>query len=192
MATVLRAEPQPTRTSGATWFLLTAGLFVAGGAAWTWSISPLWLALSFGVICALGIQIVGTDSKNRLILNTTVLALGLGSFVSIGLGVATGVLGVGDLLRMVTAVAAVSIINVVLFLCGQTSPGDVKLSAVLMLSTGALGWQAAVLGFALPYFFALPQVLVTRWRLRGQKTIPFGPYLVAGTAVALLVCGWLI
>lgn len=67
--------------------------------------------------------------------------------------------------------------------------GDVKLSGVLGLYLGWLGQQAWVYGlvsmFLLGGLYAMA-LLVTR-RARRGSTMPFGPFMLAGTLVAVLV-----
>ncbi len=62
--------------------------------------------------------------------------------------------------------------------------GDVTLMAMI----GAfLGWQAAIAGFFLAPIAAIPIVLV-QFLVTRQPAVPFGPYLCAGTAIAVI--GW--
>lgn len=64
--------------------------------------------------------------------------------------------------------------------------GDVKLSGTLGLYLGWLGWDAWILGlfgmFVLGGVYALA-MLISRRAGRGA-TIPFGPFMIAGTLVA--------
>ncbi|MBW8484946.1 prepilin peptidase [Actinomadura parmotrematis] len=67
--------------------------------------------------------------------------------------------------------------------------GDVKLSGVLGLYLGWFGWPAWALGlfamFALGGVFAVLMLLARR---AGRRTsFPFGPFMVAGTVLAVLV-----
>jgi leader peptidase (prepilin peptidase)/N-methyltransferase len=67
--------------------------------------------------------------------------------------------------------------------------GDVKLSGVLGLATGWLGWGAwavgLFLGFLLGGVFAIALVAAGRG---GRKTaVPFGPFMLVGALVAVLV-----
>jgi leader peptidase (prepilin peptidase)/N-methyltransferase len=66
--------------------------------------------------------------------------------------------------------------------------GDAKLAAVLGLYLGWLGWKDLVLGlFAGTFVAALFAValVATGWADR-RSSIPYGPFLLPGTAVALL------
>ena len=67
--------------------------------------------------------------------------------------------------------------------------GDVKLAGVLGLYTGWLGWGAWAVGlftgFLLGGVFGLALIAVKRG---GRKTaVPFGPFMLAGTLLAILV-----
>lgn len=67
--------------------------------------------------------------------------------------------------------------------------GDVKLAALLGLHLGYLGWGelaiGAVAGFWLGGLAAL--VLVAFRRASGKTSIPFGPWMLAGAAVAVFL-----
>ncbi|RZU51291.1 type IV leader peptidase family protein [Krasilnikovia cinnamomea] len=68
--------------------------------------------------------------------------------------------------------------------------GDVRLAALTGLPLGTLGWEAVILGAALPFLLALPFAIVaaTRARLTGvNKPLPFGPFLITATIFASLV-----
>lgn len=67
--------------------------------------------------------------------------------------------------------------------------GDVKLAVVLGLYSGYLGWEvlasAVVLTFLLGGLLSLG-LLITR-RATASTHIPFGPFMVVGTAIALII-----
>jgi leader peptidase (prepilin peptidase)/N-methyltransferase len=67
--------------------------------------------------------------------------------------------------------------------------GDVKLAAVLGTALGWFGWQAAVWGpvlaFVLGGFVALG--LLISGRARVDSALPFGPYLLAGALLAMVL-----
>ncbi|MGQ0804047.1 MAG: prepilin peptidase [Actinomycetota bacterium] len=66
--------------------------------------------------------------------------------------------------------------------------GDVKLSFVLGLALGWLGWGQLVLGLFLAFLYgAVVGVVLMVLRRRGRKDqVPFGPFLAAGTLTAVL------
>jgi leader peptidase (prepilin peptidase)/N-methyltransferase len=69
--------------------------------------------------------------------------------------------------------------------------GDVKLAALLGLCLGWLGWGALVLGtlaaFVVQAVLALLLLATRRVGLRGE--LPFGPAMLAGAALAVVLAG---
>ncbi|MCZ7421186.1 prepilin peptidase [Verrucosispora sp. WMMA2121] len=65
--------------------------------------------------------------------------------------------------------------------------GDVRLAALLGAALGTLGWDAVLVGAVLPYLLAAPAALIRLVGRRGEGSMPFGPYLVAGALAALLL-----
>ena len=64
--------------------------------------------------------------------------------------------------------------------------GDVRLSVLNGLLCGWWGWHAALLGLLAGFFLALPEALVVLARQGIRASRPFGPYMVAGTAVVAI------
>jgi leader peptidase (prepilin peptidase)/N-methyltransferase len=67
--------------------------------------------------------------------------------------------------------------------------GDVKLSFVLGLFLGYLGWGELVLGLFLGFLYGAVigvGLIVTKLRTR-RDHVPFGPFLAAGTMTAILI-----
>ncbi len=81
----------------------------------------------------------------------------------------------------------------ILFLISPSGmgPGDVKLAASLGTALAWLGWgplAAGVLaGFALAAIYGLS--LLVRGRADRKTQLPFGPFMIAGTFLALLIAG---
>jgi leader peptidase (prepilin peptidase) / N-methyltransferase len=67
--------------------------------------------------------------------------------------------------------------------------GDVKLGAVLAFGLGVRGWDAVLLGLALPPLIIGPTALalVATRRLGRHDSLPFGPALLGGAVAALLI-----
>ncbi len=67
--------------------------------------------------------------------------------------------------------------------------GDAKLAGVLGLYLGWLGWRDLMLGFFAGTFVAalFAVALVATGRANRKATIPYGPFLLLGAAVALLL-----
>ena len=70
--------------------------------------------------------------------------------------------------------------------------GDVKFAAPLGLALGWFGWNVWVVGLAAGFIIggvvSLIALLLRRVTLRGS--IPFGPSMLAGALVAILVFAW--
>jgi leader peptidase (prepilin peptidase)/N-methyltransferase len=139
--------------------------------------------------CALFIHLTFVDLEHSLILNKVVLpalpvALALFPFSPLGQG-----WGIGEAyLRSLGGAGVGFAIMLAIYIAsrGGTGAGDVKLAALL----------GAILGFpqilaGLPVGFVLGGalgILVLLLRIKGRKeTIPFGPALVIGSALVLLL-----
>lgn len=97
----------------------------------------------------------------------------------------------GSLLRALVGCLALAIIYFVLAVAvpGGMGFGDVKLAGVLGLFLGWVGWPAlavgALLAFILGGIFGLALILV---RKGSRKTaIPFGPWMLAGAWIGILI-----
>ena len=182
--------------------LATGGFFaLVAAAVWPWTAVPteaaplvaallelvafLWLA---GASVALAI----IDVEHHRLPDAIVLpsyAVGL-----VLLGASSALSGEWDaLLRGVVGMAALFVFYLALALVkpGAMGLGDVKLAGVLGLWLGWLGWGELVVGafaaFLLGGLFSIV-LLATR---RAQRTggIPFGPWMLAGAWVGVLVGG---
>ncbi|QMU75065.1 prepilin peptidase [Streptacidiphilus sp. PB12-B1b] len=95
----------------------------------------------------------------------------------------------GSLLRALAAMAALAVGFYALALLspGALGLGDVKLVGLLGLLLGWLGWTSVAAGGFLAFATAaLASVALLATRRAGRKdTIPFGPYLILGTLLAL-------
>lgn len=89
------------------------------------------------------------------------------------------------------AIGAVGYFGVMLVIAliakGGFGFGDVKLAVLLGMFLGYLDWQFVPLGFFLAFFLGgVVSILLLVTKIKGRKDkIPFGPYLVLGTYLAL-------
>jgi leader peptidase (prepilin peptidase)/N-methyltransferase len=71
--------------------------------------------------------------------------------------------------------------------------GDVRLAALLGLALGRLGWSAWVIGLygglLLFAFFGITLMIVRRDRSTLKRAYPFGPFMIAGAVLGVLVSG---
>jgi leader peptidase (prepilin peptidase)/N-methyltransferase len=72
---------------------------------------------------------------------------------------------------------------------GAMYAGDAKLGGVLGLGLGWLGWQTWLLGLVATVFLAgAGGLILLATRRAGRKSeLPYGPYMLAGTLIAVLV-----
>jgi leader peptidase (prepilin peptidase)/N-methyltransferase len=110
------------------------------------------------------------------------------------LAVAAAVEGTADPLLRAGAGAltcAVGYLALALVPRSQLGFGDVKLGAALGLYLGWLGWYAVVAGAVLAPVVNLPLVigLVIAGRAGRKTAVPYGPAMLAGAVVALVLAG---
>ncbi|WP_309229581.1 MULTISPECIES: A24 family peptidase [unclassified Blastococcus] len=124
---------------------------------------------------------------NRILLPATVVAVALLTLAAV-LDDAWP-----DLWRALLAGAASFAVLLVMALLAPTGlgMGDVKLAGLLGLVLGWFGWPAVLLGFLLGFLVQAVlglALLAVRRADRGTE-LPFGPALLAGTVVAVLLSG---
>jgi leader peptidase (prepilin peptidase)/N-methyltransferase len=164
--------------------LASAGLFVAAGL----SFDSLALAVPAAIFLALLLAVALIDARHRIVPNRIVYpallvlapAVVVGDLVDVGVDAPRAFIGL--------LAYAIPLLLVALAVPGGMGMGDVKLAALIGLSLGGLGLSyvvvAAGLGILGGGVGALVAVAVFRFGRRQQ--LPFGPYLAAGAAVALL------
>jgi leader peptidase (prepilin peptidase)/N-methyltransferase len=164
--------------------LATAGLFVAAGLTF----ERLALAVSAAIFLALMLAIALIDARHRIVPNRIVYpallllapAVVVGDLLNAGIDAPKAFIGM--------LAYAVPLLLVAFAVPGGMGMGDVKLAALIGLALGGLGLShvvvAAGLGILGGGVGALVAVAIFRCGRRQQ--LPFGPYLAAGAAVALL------
>jgi leader peptidase (prepilin peptidase)/N-methyltransferase len=182
--------PEPARSlrtrTGWCITLGTAGLFGATaarfGADW---VLPAYLVLMTALV-ALSV----IDLRWFLLPNRIVFPLAGAAVVLVGLGAAAA----GDVGAYARALLAGAVAFVVFAALHVVSPasmgfGDVKLSFVLGVYLGYLGWGEVILGLFLGFCYgAVVGLGLIVAGLRSRKDhVPFGPFLAAGTITAILV-----
>lgn len=180
---------------------LLTGLVFAGIAWWAspWLLveSPLgataarWLVLlALLHFAAVGIALAAIDLQTRRLPNAIVLpALAVALLLLLAAAILSG--DWGPLLDAVIAMAALFAFYLVILLIYPPGMGfgDVKLAALVGLHLGWFGWPAVIVGafaaFLLGGVVALA-LLVTR-RAGRRSGIPFGPYLLGGAWLGILL-----
>lgn len=163
--------------------LATAGLFAAAAAAFDRPYVAAVMAAFLAVLVALAV----IDARHRILPNRIVypavpgfaVLLVLGALLGEGFdlrGAAIGFLGYGGGLLLVALVSPRGM-----------GMGDVKLAALIGLVVGSLGAElvlvAAGVGILLGGVAAVGALVAGRGR---KQAIPFGPFLAAGAAAAVL------
>jgi leader peptidase (prepilin peptidase)/N-methyltransferase len=180
--------PEPARSlrTATGWFVTlgTAVLFGATAARF----GADWVLPAYLVLVAALVALSVIDLRLFLLPNRIVFPLAGASVVLLGLGA----LAEGDLDAYGRALLAAVASFLVFALLHVVSPrsmgfGDVKLSFVLGLYLGYLGWGEVVLGLFLGFLYgAVIGVGLILTGIRTRKDhVPFGPFLVAGTFVAI-------
>jgi len=165
--------------------ILTAVLF--GLAAWR--IRPATDLIAYVPLLWVLVVLSFIDLEHKLLPNRIVIPAFATGVLLLGISAALGpgvVAWVRALLGAVTAFA-------VFFALALISPrgmgmGDVKLSAVLGLALGYLGWGRLFVGFFIAFAAgAVGGIALVIARRAGMKTeVPFGPYLALGTIASVL------
>ena len=162
----------------------TAALFLASAATF----EPLHLAIGGAAFLSVMLAVALIDARHRIVPNRIVYpallvfgaAVVVGDLLDGGVSIVTGLVGL--------ALYSGPLLLVAFVVPGGMGMGDVKLTALIGLALGALGLSyvavAAGLGILAGGVGALLAMLVFRFGRKQQ--MPFGPFLAAGAAGALL------
>lgn len=160
------------------------------GAAGSPGLVPLLLALLLFVVN--GARLVWIDARTHLLPNRIILPWY--PFAILLLGAAAALAGDWPaLLRMLLSGIVLFAFYLLLHVVQPRGMGlgDVKLAGIAGLYLGYLSWSHLLLGTLAAFLLgALAGVVLIVLRRAGLRTpLAFGPYLVVGTAAALLVAG---
>lgn len=165
--------------------ILAAALF--GLAAWR--IRPTSDLIAYLPLLWVLVVLSFIDLEHRLLPNRIVVPSFVAGVVLLGIAAALGP-GVGAWVRALlgAAVAFGTFFALALISPRGMGMGDVKLSAVLGLALGFLGWPRLLVGFFLSFAAgAVGGLALIAGRRAGMKSeVPFGPYLALGTIVSVL------
>jgi leader peptidase (prepilin peptidase)/N-methyltransferase len=165
--------------------LLTGVLFAAVGARFShsWAL-PAYLVLTASLIALSAIDLEHYILPNRILYPTDAVMIPL---------LAVASLGESDWGAFVRALIAGAVAFAIFFTIHLVSPrgmgfGDVRLSFLLGLSLGWLGWGELAGGLFSGFLYgAVIGVLLIAIKIRGRKQqIPFGPFLAAGAMTFVL------
>ncbi|MGH9000824.1 MAG: prepilin peptidase, partial [Acidimicrobiia bacterium] len=151
---------------------------------WSWEL-PAFCVLFAALLAIAVIDLAHYVIPNRILGPATVLGMAL-------LGVAA--VGEAEFGAFGRALAGGSAAFAGLLVTNLISPrgmgmGDVKLSFLLGLHLGWLGWGEVALGFFSAFFLsAVVGIFLVALRVRTRsEAIPFGPFLALGTVMTVLV-----
>jgi leader peptidase (prepilin peptidase) / N-methyltransferase len=165
--------------------LLTAVLFAAVGARFShsWAL-PAYLVLTSALVALSAIDLEHYLLPNRILYPTDALMIPL---------LAAASLGEHDWSAFVRAIGAGTVAFAIFFVIHMISPrgmgfGDVRLSFLLGLALGWLGWGELAGGLFTGFLYgAVIGVVLIAVKIRGRKQqIPFGPFLAAGAMTFVL------
>lgn len=182
--------PEPARSlrtpTGWVIALGTAALFGATAARF----EADWVLPAYLVLVAALVALSVIDLRLFLLPNRIIFPLAVAGPVLLGLGA----LAEGELGAFGRALVGAALSFLVFMALHVVSPrsmgfGDVKLSFVLGLYLGYLGWGEVVLGLFLGFLYgAVIGIGLIVAGIKSRKDhVPFGPFLAAGTLTAILV-----
>jgi leader peptidase (prepilin peptidase)/N-methyltransferase len=181
----LYADIARARGLGAKASVATAVVAGAMGAAVGWT--P---ALSFLLYLApVGVALAVVDWRTRL-LPTKVIAP---SYLAVGLLVAVAAWAEQDLHALVTAALGWLVAGGTFFLLWFIYPrgmgyGDVRLSGILGMALGYLGWSELFVGIYTGFILGgVGGLLLSLLRLVDRKAYPFGPFMLVGAVAGVLL-----
>jgi leader peptidase (prepilin peptidase)/N-methyltransferase len=171
------------------WIMGLAG--AASFGALTWALWPAAGALAAALaVAAAGLLLTPIDLA-VLRLPDPIVAAAFAAVAGALLVAAVATGAYGALARAAVAGAALAGGYLLLALLpgGPLGPGDVKLAGVLGLVLGWLGWWHVLAGAALPHLLNGPVVLVllATGRARRGSALPFGPALLVGALLGVVV-----
>lgn len=165
------------------WFLAGSFFFRLTQAPFTFVQPVFWL-----VVGLLLLSIFFTDLLYGIIPDLLVGILGVVVLLYRGVLTASGIMQFTDFWRSILGGMAVALLFLLLIAGTRgrgMGMGDVKFSLVMGI---ILGWPRIVVGVFAGFFFgaAAAVLLLLMKKRRFGQTVPFGPFLVIGTVVALL------
>lgn len=173
---------EPGLTARAVGCSALAGAVLGAALGWSWALLLLWPLVPLGSALAL------VDLRTRLLPRRLVWAALAAALV---LGSLAGALA-GEPAAVLRAAAAGASAFAVFFSLWWVYPpglgfGDVRLSAVIGVALGWLGWVPVLVGFYAAFLgFAVPGLLVALVR-RERRVLatayPFGPFLLGGAVL---------
>jgi leader peptidase (prepilin peptidase)/N-methyltransferase len=165
--------------------ILTGVLFAAVGARYSHS----WALPAFLVLTAALIAISAIDLEHFIIPNRIVYPVGFASVILLAFAALMGHDWPSFVRALLGAIAAFSFFFVLHVVApGGMGFGDVRLSFILGMFLGWLGWAYVFGGLFSGFLYGavIGMVLIAFGRRGRRQHIPFGPFLAAGTMTFVL------
>lgn len=158
-----------------------------------WALGPAPALIPALYLAAVTPELVRVDLRSRRLPNVLVLP-GYGILATSA--VVAWIASAQPPRQVLVAVAATAAFLMLMNVLGGMGMGDVKLGGVLAGALAFVNIEVAAAGIAAGFLlggFAAFGVLLSRGRVRGltraQRSIPFGPFLLAGYWVVVLLAG---
>jgi len=169
---------------------VTAVLFVAVTALFVAKPGGIWAVPAFLYLASIAVALTLIDLDTKRLPNAIVLPSYPVALVLLALA-AAGTAEWGAFGRALLAGAALFGVYLLLAIAVPQGMGfgDVKLSGVLGLYLGYLGWGAVAVGFFAAFLLGglFGAVLLVARRAGRKTAIPFGPWMLLGAAVSVAV-----
>jgi leader peptidase (prepilin peptidase) / N-methyltransferase len=149
-------------------------------------------ALAFGYLGVLGVALAAIDISVQRLPDRLVLPALPALILLLAVAAAAGHQE-GALIRALLGSLALAAGFLLLALArpGQLGGGDVKLASLVGLMLGWLGWPALLIGTAAGFMLSavVSLVLLAARRVTLRDTVSFGPFLLCGTLLAIVITG---
>lgn len=167
--------------------LRTALAAAAAGAAFGAVLGADWALLFLLYLCPVGVALAWVDWRLRLLPTALVRP----SYLVVGVLVGAAALLAGEPRRLLGAVIGLVVLRALYWLLWRFTPGmgfgDVRLSGVIGMALGYVGWSALLVGgyagFVLGVVLWVPMRLL---RLTTDRSFPFGPFMLLGVVVGVV------
>jgi len=151
-------------------------------------VAELLLLVAWLVFAGAGIWLAAVDLRvQRLPTKIIVGAAAVCGSLIVAAALAGGRAEVAVTAGMAAAAVGVAYLAMAVLAPGQLGIGDVRLASLCALLLGTRGWGTVVVGAVVPWLVSAVVAVVLVWtgRARGEDQLPLGPYLIAGTLLAL-------
>lgn len=170
--------------------LLLAVVVIASAVLVTLRLGPVPALPAYLVLCLAGTTLAAVDVRTLRLPDAVLLPTGVAVLLLLGLAALLDDSGPA-FVRALAVAAAGFLVFLVLALINPAGLGfgDVKLAGVLGLAVGHLGWNVAVSALLVSFVSVAftGVVLLALRRITRSSALPFGPFMLVGTLLAVLL-----